>query len=418
MADNTPIEWTDATWNPITGCTLVSEGCRHCYAARLAATRLQHHPSRKGLARLNAAGEAKFTGEVRFNDGWLDQPLRWKRPRMIFVAAHGDLFHPKVTDEQLDQIFAVMALCPQHTFQVLTKRPERARAYLTRPAGNGLQNIHNHIAWDAVGLIANRFLDGWKTEGVDGPKRRLVIQAAAHWPLPNVWLGTSVEDQKRADERIPELLGTPAAVRWISAEPLLGPVEWKRWLPTARKAFRPGGEPFLTPDFFMTKCEHCGWSGSSELVHLARGWDDADCICPSCCRSFLCDETPKIDWVVAGGESGPGARPMHPDWVRSLRDQCAAAGVPFLFKQWGAFAPSDPVDVLLGRAGKHARGALLHRDGHIITDAEVDRLLGDAEFDLEPFQQMIDVGKGRAGRLLDGVLHDGFPARSAPGAAE
>lgn len=139
MADKTSIEWTrgpdgspGATWNPITGCTLVSEGCRHCYAAQLAATRLKNHWSRAGLARLNAAGEAKFTGEVRFNADWLDQPLRWRRPRRIFVCAHGDLFHEGVPDEWIDRVFAVMALAPQHTFQVLTKRPERARAYTDR----------------------------------------------------------------------------------------------------------------------------------------------------------------------------------------------------------------------------------------------------------------------------------------------
>ena len=111
MADNSSIEWTDATWNPVTGCTLVSDGCTNCYAAQLAATRLKHHPSRKGLARLNAAGVAKFTGEVRFNEPWLDQPLRWRRPRRIFVCAHGDLFHESVPDEWIDRVFAVMALC-------------------------------------------------------------------------------------------------------------------------------------------------------------------------------------------------------------------------------------------------------------------------------------------------------------------
>ena len=114
MSDNTTIEWTDATWNPITGCTLVDDGCRHCDAARLAATRLKHHPSRQGLARLNAAGEAKFTGEVRFNPEWLDQPLRWKKPRRIFVCAHGDLFHENVPDDWIDQVFAIMALAPRN----------------------------------------------------------------------------------------------------------------------------------------------------------------------------------------------------------------------------------------------------------------------------------------------------------------
>jgi len=397
MADNTPIEWTDATWNPVTGCTLVSEGCRHCYAARLAATRLQHHPSRKGLARLNAAGEAKFTGEVRFNPDVLDQPLRWRRPRMIFVCAHGDLFHESVPDDWIDQVFAVMALAPQHTFQVLTKRPERMRKYLEVKHTSYVRGHDMEMAAEQLGREWDRDQDVMRTR---------VFEALFHGPLPNVWLGTSIEDQPTADTRIPYLLQTPAAVRWISAEPLLGPVEWKRWLPTARKAVRPGGEPFLAPDYFMTKCEHCGWVGSSEFVNLARGWDDADCVCPSCERSFLCDEIPQLDWVVAGGESGPGARPMHPDWARSLRDQCAAAGVPFLFKQWGAWAPTG---FMLRQAdGSNCMPNVAWPDGTVRWG---DEALCDG-----PGAQLANVGKGKAGRLLDGVQHDGFPvAGGRPG---
>jgi protein gp37 len=129
MAAHSKIEWTDATWNPITGCTLVSKGCENCYAAELAASRLKNHPSRQGLARRNAVGIAKFTGTVRFNTEWLTQPLAWKTPRKVFVCAHGDLFHENVPDSWIDQVFAVMALCQQHIFQVLTKRPERMHAY-------------------------------------------------------------------------------------------------------------------------------------------------------------------------------------------------------------------------------------------------------------------------------------------------
>ena len=201
MADKTSIEWTrgsdgspGATWNPITGCTLVSEGCRHCYAAQLAATRLKNHWSRAGLARLNAAGEAKFTGEVRFNADWLDQPLRWRRPRRIFVCAHGDLFHEAVPDEWIDRVFAVMALAPQHTFQVLTKRPERAAVYLAR------RDDRDRIpALDYAALMAAT--GRYDTPAVD-------LRA---WPLPNVWLGTSVEDQATADVRIPALVDAPPA---------------------------------------------------------------------------------------------------------------------------------------------------------------------------------------------------------------
>ena len=129
MADNTHIEWTDATWNIVTGCSLVSPGCTNCYAMKLAGTRLRDHWSRADLTIDSKAGPV-WNGQVRFNAQWLDQPLRWAKPRKIFVAAHGDLFHDGVTDDQLDQIFAVMALCPQHVFQILTKRPERMRDYL------------------------------------------------------------------------------------------------------------------------------------------------------------------------------------------------------------------------------------------------------------------------------------------------
>jgi len=130
MADNTKTEWTDATWNPITGCSVVSNGCKHCYAMKLAGTRLQHHPSRAGLT-VDTKNGPVWNGEVRFNGLWLDQPLHWKRPRMVFVCAHADLFHEAVPDEWIDKVFAVMALASQHTFQVLTKRPERMLKYLT-----------------------------------------------------------------------------------------------------------------------------------------------------------------------------------------------------------------------------------------------------------------------------------------------
>ena len=150
MADHTKIEWTDATWNPITGCSIVDAGCTNCYAMHLAGTRLKHHPSRAGLTR-ETGGRPKWTGEVRCNREWLDQPLRWRRPRMIFVCAHGDLFHESVPDDWIDQVFAVMALAPQHTFQVLTKRADRMHRYMTHwPNGAGRVHhvrsaVHRHL---------------------------------------------------------------------------------------------------------------------------------------------------------------------------------------------------------------------------------------------------------------------------------
>ena len=336
MAENTKIEWTDATWNPITGCTLVSEGCRHCYAARLAATCMKHHPSRKGLARINAAGEAKFTGEVRLNDQWLDQPLRWRRPRMIFVCAHGDLFHEAVPDEWVDRVFAVMALASQHRFQVLTKRPERARAYLQ-----------------------SRTDDCWPiTDSADALTAPRQV-AEFTMPLPNVWLGTSVEDQATADTRIPHLLATPAAVRFVSAEPLLGPVDmteiaWHR------------------PDL-----------RASVILDPLNGIGGFSGPCP------------RLDWVIVGGESGPGARPMHPNWARSLRDQCQAAGVPFFFKQWGEWAPWDDDNWSLP-------------DGCDDVEAHDRAILRDGV-------EFLRVGKRAAGRLLDGGEWSQMPGEAAHG---
>lgn len=309
MSDKTKIEWTDATWNPITGCSVVSAGCKHCYAMKLAGTRLRHHPSRAGLT-VDTKNGPVWTGEVRLNEQWLTQPMRWKRPRMVFVCAHADLFHDAVPDEWIDLIFSAMELSPQHTFQVLTKRASRMRDYINSRA--------------------------WK-----------------NYPLPNVWLGVSVEDQAAADVRIPLLLDTPAAIRWISAEPLLGPVDisdhlWGRANP----------------------CDDCP--------------QDADCDCGFTPRHKVTLE-PALHWVVVGGESGLNARPMHPQWARDLRDQCEAAGVPFLFKQWGEWLP------MLGqREGVPVKQKTETPDGWVMGWA----------------------GKKKAGRLLDGVQHDGYPKGS------
>jgi protein gp37 len=340
-ADNTKIEWTDATWNPITGCSVVSPGCTNCYAMKLAGTRLKNHPTRAGLTIDSKAGPV-WNGQVRFNENMLLDPLRWKRPRMIFVCAHGDLFAENVPDEWINQVFAVMALAPQHAFQVLTKRPERMRSYLVDAAlPERLQtaafNIdpENGATWCAdIQVAGDRCL-----------------------PLPNVWLGISVEDQKRADERIPILLETPAAVRWISAEPLLGMLDIRRHI---------------------------------EIGHL---------------DSELGLSNPGIDWVVVGGESGRGSRPMHPDWARSLRDQCAAADVAFLFKQWGEYLPAidrerDDPDWRRDYSGTYA-------DNH--PEMAWLNIDGGSGFHGARFHVMQRVGKRVAGRLLDGIEHNGFP---------
>ncbi|RFC65037.1 phage Gp37/Gp68 family protein [Fulvimarina endophytica] len=370
MADNTKIEWTDATWNPITGCSVVSPGCTNCYAMKLAGSRMKNHPSRAGLTRESKAGPV-WTGEVRLNEQWLDQPLRWSKPRMIFVCAHGDLFAEGVPDEWIDRVFAVMALADHHRFQVLTKRPERMRKYLLSP------EVKSRIAMAMAVYSSSATLDAirrwsslWGTRTAEG------------WPLPNVWLGVSVEDQTRADERIPILLDTPAALRWISAEPLLGPLD------------------FCKTSAAMTFPNHPWRNGP-----ILQG----------------------IDWIVAGGESGPGARPMHPDWIRSLRDQCEAAEVPFLFKQWGEWVPiCEMEEEATNACYRSNRIAKDHEDQGTLDEVYGRRQIkpshvlhrdGSRHGILEPmaFQAgtgamtMFAIGKKAAGRTLGGVTHDGFP---------
>ncbi|MBW4982528.1 phage Gp37/Gp68 family protein [Mameliella sp. CS4] len=332
MAEHSTIEWTDATWNPITGCSVVSPGCTNCYAMKLAGTRLRNHPSRAGLTDSSRAGPV-WNGKVRLNDQWLEQPIHWRRGRNVFVCAHGDLFHEDVPDDWIDAVFAVMALAPQHNFQVLTKRAARMRTYMSHVNAHG-ETRHEIIERKARHMF--EYADAWMTES---------------WPLPNVWMGVSVENQAEADRRIPHLLSIPAHVRFLSCEPLLGPVDL-----TAIRRTRELG--FMRP---------------------------------------LDGRFNRIDWVIAGGESGPGARPSNPQWFRDLRDQCAAAGVPFHFKQWGEWHPGDGM-------------------GDDI-DGSAFGCFDDAGRWVHPVQQdfaatrttMFRIGKSRALRQLDGVTHDGFP---------
>lgn len=326
----TRIEWTDQTWNPIRGCTRVSEGCRHCYAERQAARFAGPGQPFDGYVTGSGAG-ARWTGRVELVEAKLYEPLGWRRPRRVFVNSMSDLFHESLPDECIDRVFAVMALAPQHTFQVLTKRHERMREYMSGDR-YGVVNAAVEIVSDARGDVA-------------GLVQRENMDATGLWPLPNVWLGMSVEDQPTADERMPVLSATPAAVRYVSAEPLLGPVDLRPWLVA----------------------------------------------------------TPRLDWVIVGGESGPGARPMHPDWVRSLRDQCAEAGVPFFFKQWGEFSPAGPPD--RPGWGEWLDADLMSGHAQLVgpRTRPATRILGRR---LIP---MWRVGKKRAGRLLDGVEHNGSP---------
>lgn len=345
------IEWTGESWNPLrarrkdgTGqpgwhCEHASPGCQHCYSE-----------TRNKSGRCNMGTKLPFKPghredvEIYLDEAQLVKPLRLKKPRTIFVCSMTDLFGSFHTDEMLDRIFAVMALCPQHTFQVLTKRSDRMREYMTSNLAVRVQNAVDNLEPD--GLWKFKEHEPWVISDISDS------DTGDH--LPNVWLGVSVEDQRRADERIPDLLATPAAVRWLSCEPLLGPVD-------------------------LTMLHHDGITNIDALrgAHGVVGMK-GDC--------------PSIDWVVCGGESGAQARPMHPDWARNLRDQCAAAGVPFFFKQWGEWLVENQM-------------------GHIdLTERNVSSYAKTYldEGTAGPFHK---VGKKRAGRLLDGVQHDAFPGR-------
>lgn len=394
MSDNTKIEWADATVNAINGCSVTSPGCTHCYAMKLAGTRLRDHPTRAGLTTQTKAGPV-WNGEVRLHEPALLQPLKWKRPRRIFWNAHGDTFHDAVPDESIDRLLAVCALTPQHTHMILTKRSKRMREYMNSQFPRRVARLV--VDWLVEGLIKHG--KNWPVMTVgdlDCPDDIIIPRR-----LPNVWLGVSVEDQTRADERIPDLLATPAAIRFISAEPLLGPVD------LTRIGF---GQYDNEDDIRVWIDALKGGDWSAEI-------DNNGALC-GIARASGGD---KLDWVIAGGESGPNARPMHPDWARSLRDQCAAAGVPLHFKQWGEWAPvshmsEELLEDIYYPAPERSPDAsrrckvdqcVLHKDGK--------RFDGNAMFELGAFWQgtgamtMFDVGKKLAGRLLDGVEHDGLP---------
>ncbi len=294
----TSIEWATRVWNPVTGCTPISEGCQNCYARRMA-TRL--------AGRCGYPAEHPFA--VTLHGDRLDEPLRWKRPQRVFVCSMGDLFHDDVPSAHIRQVFNTIGLSAmhvQHTYLILTKRPARMKACIDD-------------------LIAERdfFPDNWWGPGEATPY------------FPSVWLGVTAENQARADERIPLLLQTPAAKHFVSCEPLLGPIDLGHAIP-------------------------CGYYCDSSVGHVDH--------------QFWSQAGTGIDWVIAGGETGPGARPMHPRWARSLRDQCQQAGIPFFFKQWGEWSADFFPDL-----------SFAHRGMTFLDRATVYR-----------------VGKQRAGDLLDG----------------
>jgi len=321
VAGSTSIEWTDATWNPIVGCTIVSPGCTNCYAMKWAHARLdQPHnqfPHYRGTTR-KVNGNAVWTGKVAMApDHILTAPLHWKKPKRVFVNSMGDLFHESIPDDWIDRVFAVMALCPRHTFQVLTKRSARLRAYMEPATG-------------IFGRVINQ---------AEKIRDRLRLPAARYdMDFSNVWLGVSAEDQARADERIPDLLATPAAVRFISAEPLLGPINL---------------DPFLH-------------DSNCEFAAMPADYGSRICICSE-------PREVHLDWVIAGSESGNGARLPDHRWFRSIKDQCVNADIPFFLKQFA-----------------DANGRKIH----------TPQLDG---------RQWLQFPKHTAGRTLDGTTHDAFP---------
>lgn len=313
---NTPIEWTDCTWNCVRGCSRVSQGCTNCYAEKVAGRFSGPGLAYEGLARMKAVShheagaerrvrlEGRWTGEVRMVPEHLADPLRWKRPRRIFVNSMSDLFHEKLSNEDIAAVFGVMAAAPQHTFQVLTKRAERMREWFdwAQYAGGEARNTAAEMCRSAaMDRIEHRDAEG---RALPGPTRAL-FGYDDRWPLPNVHLGVSVEDEPNA-RRIHDLLRTPAAVRFVSYEPALGEVDWPKYI--RPKAIVDGYRKVQAGMDYYSRC-------GPTPAHLAA---------------------PGVDWVIVGGESGPGARPFDVAWARSVVQQCKAAGVPAFCKQMGS----------------------------------------------------------------------------------
>ncbi len=340
MSANTSIEWATKTWNPVRGCSLVSDGCRHCYAMKQAHRFSGPGGPYEGLTEIGPAGP-RWTGRITPVQDALEEPLHWRKPERIFVNSMSDLFHEDVPDEFIDRVFTVMALCPQHTFQILTKRPQRMYDYFE--SFKSVSAVNRGVQ---ACLFAEQSLRRRPTS------REFDAIESIQRGLPNVWLLVSCENQPSADERIPLLLRTPAAVHGVSLEPLLGAIDLTR----------------LRDDEVGAK-----WNA------LQMG----------------------LSWVIVGGESGPGARPMHPDWARSLRDQCDVAGVAFFFKQWGEWSTvydrdRDDPDWRNCPRSNHPSERYLNLEGGFGFHG--DRVVFTKR-----------VGKKAAGRELDGRIWGEFP---------
>jgi protein gp37 len=384
----TKIEWVrnaagelGKTWNPIVGYTVLSPGCTNCYAMKMAARieAMGSGPHYAGTTE-KVNGRAVWTGKLARAEGHVwSAPLMKRKPTVYFVNSMGDLFHEDCPDEWILDALTVMAGASNHTFQVLTKRAARMREFMSRP--DLLEDIY-----------ANWY--GYCSTPAE-------VEA---WPLPNVWLGVSAERQKEADERIPHLLATPAAVRFVSLEPLLGPIDLER---VAYQKDEVGAIDERWTDALR---------GATTLWHPGRrgGWGGV--------------AAAALDWVIVGGESGPDARPMHPDWARSIRDQCTAAGVAFFFKQHGTYevtvaaedyqdyAAYDADEVDLRQQATSCK--VIWPDGRVLTPKASRKWWAEQDFESEGDTVELSgcpvvvhsVGKKAAGRLLDGREWNEMPA--------
>jgi protein gp37 len=288
------IQWTDKTLNPTRGCSIISDGCRFCYAQRQAYRFSGPGQPYEGLVRMTSAGP-KWTGKIRLVPEALEEPLRWRKPARIFIDSMSDLFHEDVPFGFVDQMMAVIALTPRHSYQLLTKRPDRMLDYFSDKLFAKADTAASRLSAASYRTFLSEEADCQTANSING------VLGKGHnvgWPMRNLWIGTSVENQATADDRIPLLLQTPAAVRFLSCEPLLECLDLAAAL----------------SDQVPTKEQVDGPHGLHYLRHGAPG----------------------VDWVIAGGESGPGARPCGLEWIRDIARQCEAAHVPCFVKQLGS----------------------------------------------------------------------------------
>lgn len=349
---NTNIEWCDDSWNPMRGCSRVSQGCVNCYAEAISARFIHEGQPYEGLAKRTPAGP-RWTNKVRFIPEQLLGPTRWTKPRRIFVNSMSDTFHEGFTDEEIDQVFAVMGLAYWHTFIVVTKRSDRMRRYLSDPTTPARLQV-----------IVGRML-AERATGIAIPSSELL------WPLKNVWLLVSVEDMKTANERLHDLMRTPAFVHGVSAEPLLELLTLEPWM----KSWCPKCEthlPAIGKHYVGRKCGRCGT--------LASG----------------------LDWVVSGGEGSNHPthtpRPWKPSWPASLQLQCERNGAAFFWKQNGDWCYFDANSPCLSRL---STGPVARVDGETYR--------GEHLYHWGEGNMSVRIGKKKAGRLLYGVEWMDYP---------